>query len=96
MFMNGWSLDKMKVDVEIDLDDVDGDSIKEYCKNNLTIDDVYDDREIIDYCEKTFDVDDIFDSKKISEAATKYDPEDIFPESVLADWANRNGWRGPN
>jgi hypothetical protein len=86
----------MRVDIEINLDDIDSDSIKEYCRNKFTIDDIFGDDEIKEYCEQSFNVDDVYGKDKISDAATDYDPEGIFPESSLADWANRNGWRGPN
>lgn len=41
-------------------------------------------------------VEDLDADEVIDFVVSNYSVDDIFSEAALADWANRNGWKGPN
>lgn len=46
----------------------------------------------ISWIGRNMDVEEVFDEKKILEAASNYDPSDVFKNSELELWAESNGY----
>jgi hypothetical protein len=84
------------VDIFVDLDDFDSEEIRTYVADNWGVEDVFSSGDIIDCCRSSFELDEIYNDSHVQDYCLDKQPENIFPESVLADWANRKGWKGPN
>lgn len=56
-------------EVEVDIDEFDQDEVREYVRDNNSVDDVFPDDEIIDYVQKTFDPEDVFPESKLADWA---------------------------
>jgi hypothetical protein len=82
--------------IEVDLGDFDAEDVCTYVSENWGIGDVYSDSNIMDYCQNAFSLGEIYSTSEVQDYCLTLEPEDIFPESALADWANRKGWKGPN
>jgi hypothetical protein len=84
------------VTVEVDLHEFDSEEVCTYVAENWGVDDVYSRDDIIDFCRSEFELEELYNIAHVQDYCTDQKPEDIFSEAVLADWANRHGWKGPN
>jgi hypothetical protein len=84
------------VTVDVDLSEFDSEEICTHVAENWAVGDVYPDHEIIDFCRSEFGLEDIYNITHVKDYCADQQPEDIFSEAILADWANRHGWKGPN
>jgi hypothetical protein len=84
------------VEVSVDLDEFDSEEVCTYVAENWGVGDVFSGSDIVDYCQSSFELDKIYNDSHVQDYCLDKKPEDIFPESALADWANRKGWKGPN
>jgi hypothetical protein len=89
-------MSKQTVTIYIDLADLDQDKLQEYVYDNFSVGDVFSDKAISNYAKDNLGVFDVYDEDDIRKGISDGRPEDYFPEASLTDWANRNGWKGPN
>jgi len=84
------------VHVYVAISDFDSKEVCTYIAENCDVDDVFSPSDIVDYCRDYLELEEIYNDSHVQDYCADKNPEDIFPEASLADWANRKGWKGPN